>query len=41
VALAFVKGVNNEIRDPRRRSCGLCDEGHLRFKTLTCMVPAI
>jgi transposase len=41
VALAFVEGLNNKIRVPRRRAYGLRDEGHLRFKILTCMVPAI
>ena len=39
VSLGFVEGVNNKIRVIQRRAYGLRDEGYLRLKILTCMLP--
>lgn len=41
VPLGFVEGLNNKIRVIQRRVYGLRDEEYLRFKILTCMLPAI
>jgi len=41
VPLGFVEGLNNTIRVIQRRTYGLRDEEYLRFKILTCMLPAI
>jgi len=41
VSLGFVEGLNNKIRVIQRRAYGLRDEGYLRLKILTCMLPAI
>jgi transposase len=39
VALGFVEGFNNKIRVLQRRAYGLRDEGYLRLKILTCVLP--
>lgn len=39
VSLGFVEGLNNKIRVIQRRAYGLRDEGYLRLKVLTCMLP--
>ena len=41
VALRFVEGLNNKIRVLQRRAYGLRDEGYLRLKILTSMLPQI
>lgn len=41
VSLGFVEGLNNKIRVIQRRAYGLRDEGYLRLKILTCMLPEI
>lgn len=41
VSLGFVKGLNNKIRVIQRRAYGLRDEGYLRLKILTCMLPKL
>jgi len=41
VSLGFVEGLNNKIRVLQRRAYGLRDEGYLRLKVLTCMLPAL
>jgi transposase len=41
VSLGFVEGLNNKIRVIQRRAYGLRDEGYLRLKILTCMLPAL
>ena len=41
VSLGFVEGLNNKIRVIQRRAYGLRDEEYLRFKILTCMLPAL
>jgi transposase len=41
VSLGFVEGLNNKIRVIQRRAYGLRDEEYLRFKVLTCMLPAL
>ncbi|MCJ7483080.1 MAG: ISL3 family transposase [Thermodesulfovibrionales bacterium] len=41
VPLGFVEGLNNKIRVIQRRAYGLRDEEYIRFKILTCMLPAI
>jgi len=41
VSLGFVEGLNNKIRVIQRRAYGLRDEGYLRLKVLTCMLPEI
>jgi transposase len=41
VSLGFVEGLNNKVRVIQRRAYGLWDEEYLRFKVLTCMLPAI
>jgi transposase len=39
VALGFVEGLNNKIRELQRRAYGFHDEEYLRLKILTCMLP--
>lgn len=39
VALGFVEGLNNKIRQIQRRAYGLRDEEYLKLKVLTCMLP--
>ena len=41
VSLGFVEGLNNKIRVIQRRAYGLRDQGYLRLKILTCMLPEI
>ena len=41
VSLGFVEGFNNKIRVLQRRAYGLRDEGYLRLKILTCMLPEL
>lgn len=41
VSLGFVEGLNNKIRVIQRRAYGIRDEGYLRLKILTCMLPEI
>jgi transposase len=41
VPLGFVEGVNNKIRALQRRAYGFQDEGYLRLKILTCMLPKL
>ncbi len=41
IPLGFVEGFNNKIRVIQRRAYGLRDEGYLRLKVLTCMLPEI
>ena len=41
VALGFVEGLNNKIRVIQRRAYGLHDEEYLKFKVLTCTLPAL
>jgi transposase len=41
VALGFVEGLNNKVRVLQRRAYGLRDEGYLRLKVLTCMLPEL
>lgn len=41
VSLGFVEGLNNKIRVIQRRAYGLRDEGYLRLKVLTCMLPEL
>ena len=41
VALGFVEGLNNKIRQIQRRAYGLRDEEYFRLKVLTCMLPAL
>ena len=41
VSLGFVEGLNNKIRVLQRRAYGLRDEGYIRLKVLTCMLPEI
>jgi len=41
VPLGFVEGLNTKIRVIQRRAYGLRDEEYLRFKILTCMLPAL
>src|SRR5579863_4946671 len=41
VSLGFVEGLNNKIRVIQRRAYGLRNEGYLRLKILTCMLPPI
>jgi len=40
-SLGFVEGLNNKVRVIQRRAYGLRDEEYLRFKVLTCMLPAL
>ncbi len=40
-SLGFVEGLNNKIRVIQRRAYGLRDEGYLRLKVLTCMLPVL
>lgn len=39
VALGFVEGLNNKIRELQRRAYGFHDEEYLRLKILTCRLP--
>ena len=41
VALGFVEGMNNKIRELQRRAYGFQDEEYLRLKILTCMLPKL
>jgi len=41
VALGFVEGLNNKIRELQRRAYGFRDEEYLRLKILTCMLPKL
>jgi transposase len=41
VALGFVEGLNNKIRELQRRAYGFHDEEYLRLKILTCMLPKL
>ena len=41
VSLGFVEGLNNKIRVIQRRAYGLRDEGYMRLKILTCMLPRL
>lgn len=41
VALGFVEGLNNKIRELQRRAYGFRDEEYLRLKILTCMLPPL
>jgi transposase len=41
VALGFVEGLNTKIRELQRRACGSHDEGYLRLKILTGMLPKL
>ncbi len=41
VALGFVEGLNNKIRELQRRAYGFQDEEYLRLKILTCMLPQL
>ena len=41
VALGFVEGLNNKIRELQRRAYGFQDEEYLRLKILTCMLPKL
>jgi transposase len=41
VPLGFVEGLNNKIRAIQRRAYGFRDEGYLRLKILTCMLPKL
>ena len=39
--MGFVEDFNNKIRVIQRRAYGIRDEGYLRLKILTCMLPPI
>ena len=41
VALGFVEGLNNKIRELQRRAYGFHEEEYLRLKILTCMLPKL
>jgi transposase len=41
VALGFVEGMNNKIRELQRRAYGFHEEEYLRLKILTCMLPKL
>jgi transposase len=41
VSLGFVEGLNGKIRVLQRRAYGLRDEGYLRLKILTAMLPEL
>ncbi len=41
VALGFVEGLNNKIRELQRRAYGFHDEEYLRLKILTCTLPKL
>lgn len=41
VSLGFVEGLNNKIRVIQCGACGFRDEGYLRLKILTCMLPEL